>query len=274
MPKIKRLAQSSSENKDHLIQFRVDDVFLKRLLIISGRKETPVGVLARQWVAERLESELQVYEQEVNHWVEGRSVHLETFARTYMEKSMSLGFHLVPLSKGNSIDEAEQYIFLSKSFESALKGEYRLEMGVNIAGFSARLFPLKGTKAIWYSQFFGSGQIEGIYNLPDTKDGIVLASDIENCMTRTILIYARLLEGLKIYPPIEVRMTLLGATGYRVSGPQRRTPGDVFSSDSFWFPSCVIANENQLANKESLEAALARPIQMVWNAAGFAKKPS
>jgi hypothetical protein len=46
-----------SPAKNKLIQFRADDLLLKRLIRASLALQTPVGVLARQWVAERLNAE-------------------------------------------------------------------------------------------------------------------------------------------------------------------------------------------------------------------------
>ncbi len=263
------MPKASMDAKDHLIQFRVDDLFMKRLQSIAGKKSTPPGVLARQWVAERLAEEFEITEKAAESWVERRYSTVHGIAQSEMESGFGLVCHLVPLI--NDVDlSPEQLSYAGALFTHSSK--IMIDKGVTISGYYIQTHFNKSTKANWHTEIFNSGQIEGIRLIPEIEPNVVSASAIEGALVHTIFIYCRLLESLRIVPPIDIRVGFIGVKNYQVRALPKDRLGNPFTASDFRFPNAILSSYEQVETSQSVEELLSRPIRMIWNAAGLKNK--
>lgn len=265
------MPKASMDAKDHLIQFRVDDLFMKRLQSIAGKKSTPLGVLARQWVAERLAEEFEITEKAAESWVESRYSAVHGIARNQMESGFGLVCHLVPLVTDVDLSP-EQLSFAGALFTHSSK--IMIERGVTISGYYIQTHFNKSTRANWHTEIFSSGQIEGIRLIPEIEPNVVSASALEGALVHTIFIYCRLLESLRIMPPIDIRIGLIGVENYQVRALSKDKLGNRFTASDFRFPNAILTSYEQVESTQSTEELLARPIRMIWNAAGLKNRSS
>lgn len=255
--------------KDHIVQFRVDDIFMKRLQSIAGKKATPVGVLARQWVAERLIEEFEISEKFSEKWVETRYPIVHGIARNEMEKGFGLVIHLVPLV--NDIDlSPEQLSYAGDLFTHSSK--IMIQKGLTISGYYVQIHFNRSTKANWHTEIFSTGQIESIRLIPEIEPNVVSASAIESALVQSIFIYCRLLESVSIVPPIDIRVGLIGVENYQTRATPKDKLGNRFTHSDFRFPNTLLDSYERVESTQSTEELLSRPIQMIWNAAGLKNK--
>lgn len=270
MPRIKALKEPTG-GKDHLVQFRVDDSFMKRLLVVSERKKTPIGVLARQWVAERLTEEIRQVQGEITRWVELRQSHIQKMIDRELEHGAILTIHVTPVSAGSEIGAAELEE-LRNMFSRMNESKFQ-SFGINMDGFIERTRIEGSSKLVSYMQVFSSGQIEGVQVLPETRDKVLSAGDITEILTGKVIIFCRILELLKVPPPVEVFIGFSQMHGYQFDSQSTRGVGDKFTSNDFAFPSTLIIDWKQVESKESTEEILGQAIRRIWNAAGLSDKP-
>jgi hypothetical protein len=270
MPKI--TGPRLTEGKDHLVQFRTDDVFMKKLSLIAERKSTPVGVLARQWVAERLEIELKSVQNDVEKWVDLRMAHVHKMIVREMEAGAVIIIHLVPLSTGEEIG-ANGLEELKQIFPSNKKETIAFTSSINMEGFVQRIAKVDSSKSLSYTQIFKNGRIELVKIMPENTDKLVPASMVVALMVQSVSILCKVLQALEISLPIEIHIGFSQMYGYRFRSVSHLNIGDKFTANDFTFPNCLITDWKQINNFKSTEIALSRAVSMIWNAAGLSKKP-
>lgn len=263
------MAKASSDAKDHLIQFRVDDNFMKRLQFVAAKKSTPPGVIARQWIAERLAMEFEITEKDAERWVEHRHPLVQGIAKHEMESGFGLVCHLVPLAKDVNLS-MEQLSWAGSLFTFSSKAV--IEKGVNISGYYLRTHFHASSKASWHTEIFCSGQIEGIQLIPEIEEHVVSASAIEDALVQTIFVYCHLLEALRIVPPIDIRIGFIGVHNYQVRASSKDKLGTRFAASDFSFPNTLLTSYEQVETTQDVGELLAQPIRMIWNAAGLKNK--
>jgi hypothetical protein len=199
---VKRQAKPSGPTKGgQIIQFRADDLFIAQLSSVADRLRTPMGVLARQWVAERLSKEVALDGELLKTWCENRVKEIQRKLMD-MEAGPYQILFLLPTSTGIRIepDSVRPHMTLLSPAERI---GARFVGRINLHGFVTEKTFENSSKLNAYTQIFRTGQIESVRILQaDASSKAVFGDQIDSDLIRSVWGYSASLMQLGSHFPL------------------------------------------------------------------------
>jgi len=272
MPRKNRsIPQSRITDSGQIIQFRADDQFVDQLAIVADRLKTPIGVLARQWVAERLSQELIENTKANSTWRADRLKQIQRKLKFEMLDGPAQIIQLVPLSQQVSInlEEARKQVTFLAPVERV---DNRYSARINVHGFITEKTFAMHTKSSGYVQLFRTGQLESVRILHAGVDkgvSFIYGDQLDDDLLRVVWSYSLALAQLKVPLPIDCSISFAGINAYCLrTAFQERAPWGI-DVDTFELPRVQIQDWSQISKIEHVANLLKPALNVLWNAAGF-----
>jgi hypothetical protein len=256
----------------NIIQFRAESSLVTQLSAVAERLHTPIGVLARQWVAERLAFELSKNLSVTQNWRNARLVEIIRKAKVDMEAGPLQILHICPLTEAQiDATEAEKVVNLMAPLGRAEGHIGRIN---RLGYFTENSYKEQAAKKKGYVQLFRTGQIESVRILPeDAHTKALFGDNIDSDLIDAVWMYCCALHALKVPLPLIVSTTFVGVDGYRIRTRSYNAPTGLIDEESFSASEIEINDWSGL--KPHVMALLMKPIlDELWNAAGFAHSMS
>lgn len=263
---------TDASQKTGLVQFRADETLLKELTSVAERLHTPVGVLARLWVTERLAREQSFDIEALELWRQGRYSAIEESAETLFADRPLQIIHLAPFQRWLEI--APENISKLVGLLTPVERTDSFEGRINLEGFrTAKQFDWKDTLE-GYVQVFTNGQLESVRQLMCDENESLYADFVDSDLVSAIWTYGAALEHLGIRPPVAVFVRFQGIKGFVMRSTKRTGPSSEIDYESFNLKPLIINNWGQVDSIEST-AQLIKPIlDKLANSAGLPKSIS
>lgn len=272
MPKIKS-GKASSENigdrGGQIIQFRADDLLISQLSVVAERLRTPMGVLARQWVAERVKKELEQEKQAIELWYQKRLPEIDRKLRADMEAGPVQMLHLLPLASDVTI-APERARELQSLLAPVERIDTRYEGHINVHGYVTEKTFKTSTKVNGYVQAFRTGQLESVRILKqDLNFNALYADTVDADLIRVLWSYGTALQQLNVPLPIVLLIRFRDVKGYFLRTRHQASPNTLIDVNEFNLPTVQISDWSQTARLENAAQTLRPALDVFWNAGGF-----
>jgi hypothetical protein len=265
---------NASDAGGYVVQFRADDVLFSQLTVIANRLRTPPGVLARQWVAERVRKEIEQDKKGLEIWIQRRTPEIERRLRSDMEDGPVQIIHMVPTGSDISIN-LEKASPLSSLLSPAERIQARYLGRINIHGYITEKTFANSTKLNGYVQVFRSGQLESVRILQeDEKLKALYADQLDSDLIQAIWSYGLALHQLQVPLPIVLTAQFQNIKGYNLRTRGRATPTSPIDVDNFVLPTAEITDWSQVGKIEHVAQLLKPLLDVFWNAGGFERSLS
>ena len=267
--KPKTSSPRGSDIGGQILQFRADDALVSQLTVIANRLRTSPGVLARQWVAERVRKEIEQDKKALESWIQQRAPEIERRLRSDMEPGPVQIIHIVPLGSDISLNLAKASP-LTSLLSPAERIGTRYTGRINIHGYITEKAFENSTKLNGYVQLFRSGQLESVRILHQDEEHKALYADMVDAdLIQAIWSYCLALEQLKVPLPIVLTAQFQNVNGYILRTHSRTTPTPSIDVESFVLPSAQITDWSQIAKIGQVAQLLKPLLDIFWNAGGF-----
>jgi hypothetical protein len=252
-------------NSGQVVQFRVDDLLAAQLSAVSARLHTPIGVLARQWVAERIAEEIRADQDNVEKWRSARWAELSQNFKTLVDGPIQV-IHLIPYSQTlNLVPET------MREFQTLFKPAERVEGTysgrINWHGYLTEKTFASESKLNSYVQMFRSGQLESVRVL-SSEAKTIYGERTDEDLIRCIWSYMAALKQLMVPLPIAAVINFHGLKDFemRFAG---KTASQRFEFSDYGMPTITFTQWAQAATLASVAENLRPILDMLWNAAGY-----
>jgi hypothetical protein len=265
---------NSKNTTGAVVQFRVDKVLMTQLTSVADRLHTSVGVLARQWVAERLIEELSKDANSIRAWQQERLQEIDKKVRADFEAGPIQILHIVPFSQNIRIDleEARKLHALFAPIEGVGATTRINRLGL----FCEKVFKSNHEgNASAYVQLFRAGQVESVRLLPVYEsEKAIYGNLLDNDLIRKTWLYCSALNALKVQLPLAINVTLMDVQGYqiRTKSPDTRTTS--IDENVFTTADVTVNDWSQVLRPEWAAQSIKAALDEIWNAAGFEKSTS
>jgi predicted transcriptional regulator len=263
-----RDASATTSNKASLIQFRIDDEQSTKLQTLADERHTTPSILARQFLVERIESELLSNQDVANAWHQDRLAIIQKEAKATPEKFPEEPFfvlHVIPLSKGAIIRPGEAQEKAGTLYPSRYS---EFTGSVNHLGFLSRTLPEIPRQA--YLQVFRTGQIETVRPIW-AFDGVIKGSWTDAEIVHAAFIACSALSSFRIPLPYLILITVCGINSLSFSD------GEPIDQNQLLLPPVEISKWDQISKNNSIEPmaqTLHESLNVFWNAGGVAQSMS
>lgn len=263
-------AMTARSAKSALIQFRVDEPFMKQMNSVAARLNTPPGVLARAWVAERLAQELRVDVDLVRQWQKARLsvIQANEIKGEFIEGPIII-IHIMPLTTGITI-EPERLKTFSTSYAPQERIEERYAGRITRLGFETRQVRESDDRKAAYVQAFFTGQIESVRVLPsDNPHRAIDAAVLDDDLIRAIWSYCIPLAALRIPLPLLISISAMDVKDYWFKTAAWAAPQISITEDAFTLHDVQITGWEQVETIEATANTLKCNLDEFWHAAGY-----
>jgi len=258
---------------DNIIQFRADDSLLAQLNAVASRFHTPVGVLCRQWVAERLSREIRLDQAAVEYWRDSRQEEIIRLLHSDMESGPVQIIHMQPLSGTIEIDP--QAVRKLQSSLAPIERTDEYTGRINVHGYKTQKIFRDSKRVNAYVQVFRTGQLESVRILRELSDPKgIFGEQTDDELIRAIWSYSSALQALKVSLPIQIAITYLGLKDFTLRTRDIYGPTCEFDTADMSLPVIDVTEWPQVGCLESTAETLRPSINVFWNAAGFDKSAS
>lgn len=270
MPK-RKSPRALSDNPGQIIQFRADELLVSQLAVIAERTRTPMGVLARQWVADRVRKEIEQDRQTLDLWYEKRLPEIERRLKSKMEAGPVQILHFLPLASDVSVDPDKVQALMSL-LAPVERIDGRYEGRINLHGFITEKTYKDSSKLNGYVQFFRSGQLESVRILRQGEMKQIYGSQLDSDLIRSVWSYCTALQQLSVPLPLIVLIRFGEIQGYSLRTQQQL--GSPIDVNEFTLPAIEISDWSKTARRETVAQTIKPALDVLWNASGFGKSPS
>lgn len=261
-------------NSNLIIQFRADETLMAQLTAVAARLHTSVGVLARQWVAERLYDEVRLDKVELEHWRQKRLLEITKSMHSELEPGPVQVIHMQPWSQEITIDPDS--VRSKKGFLAPVERTDEYMGRINLEGFRTTKIFSDSKQVNGYVQVFRTGQLESVRVLQETHEGKAIFGDqTDDDLIRSTWSYAAALSALKVPAPAQITVTILGLKGYRMrTRLYKRGTDSEFEVPVITLPSVDINDWLLVSRMDETATLLRASLDVFWNAAGFDRSTS
>ncbi|MBX9772180.1 MAG: hypothetical protein K2X29_12460 [Candidatus Obscuribacterales bacterium] len=261
------------DSKSSLIQFRVNDLFFSQLSNLAKRKEIPIGVLVRSWVAERMRQELLLERDDAATWEAYRAQEVEKRLPA-MEPGPIQILRLIPFEKTIKIEPESV-----RQFQSQLEPVQRTDEfsgRINRLGYETKkIFRTAGELQAGYVQIFTTGHIESVRVLrTDEHERAIYADQLDDDLIRSLWMYCTVLYQLNVAPPVQVSLAFARVKGLTLRTRAYSAPTTKIEEDSFSMPQEIISDWSEVATIEAAAQFLKSTLDNFWQASGFPRSYS
>jgi hypothetical protein len=256
-----------------LIQLRVEKSFADQLNALADRKQVPLSVMLRTWMAEKLRAEGKAELAERTDWIADRigKLKLDDF-----EEGPLLVMHAFPLS-GNAklgMETLKQHSYLllpgygHRRYTRTEIVQHGLETVVRAGG--------EDEKIVASGKAFKTGQLEAILSISSEKKqffgkhmDLIIATGVQSLCS--------LYRQSEVETGYVIRISLLNAKDYEpvTSIPTYSShPLPRFNSNKIDLPEIVVTSSDQLASLAYTGEFLMEAIDELWHATGQEGSPS
>lgn len=256
---------SSTSSKGNLIQFRIEEELQAKLQTLATQRYSTPGILAREWVVERIVQEISQNQIVAQNWHETRVAAIKKDVKNPDSKNFQTGpyliMHVLPLSKGVLIKpaDAEKSAAALRPFRKARA----YEGTINQLGYESRT---RDIPAKAYLQVYRTGEIELVRPI-FANEGVINGTfaDIEIVDAASTACSA--LAGWRIPLPYLIIFTVCGLKNLTFGhGRQEIEHDDLITQQ------VEISRWDQIAKDNSIEAmaqTLHSSLDVFWNAGGI-----
>jgi hypothetical protein len=267
------MKEPKSPGNNTIIQFRVDDLFFTQMSAVANRLATPVGVLARQWVAERLSNEITADFKTVSNWQTTRYAQLSSKIPEELPSGPIQLIHFVPFNFEGRIDfeAAKKLSTVFVPFEgSSMYAGRRNRLGYVWTDV------IQNEKTRGYVQLFSNGAVESVRVLKTINEEVILGEHLDLDLIRAVWMYANGLNSLGIQLPILLRITFKNMHGccLRLSNDALSWRSTEIDENEFALSDLHISDWQDVLRLEEAAQFLKPLLDEIWNAGGFERSPS
>lgn len=261
------MTPAKTEKKGELIQLRVEKSFADQLNALADRKQVPLSVMLRTWMAEKLRAESKIEQSERSAWIEKRltSLPLQDF-----EEGPLLVLHAFPLSgKAKlTVDTLKQHAYAlvpgyeHRRYSNTQILQHGLETVVRGGGDDGKI--------VARGEAFKSGELEAVLSVP-SENSQVFGQQLDYLVVRAVQTLCSIFKFHAIELGYVIRISLLNAKDY--SPVQHMIiasshPLPKFSSNRIDLPEITVTSPDQLSSMANTGEFLIETLDELWHATG------
>jgi hypothetical protein len=262
----------TGEKKDELIQLRVEKSFADQLNDLAIRKQVPLSVMLRTWMAEKVRDENKLELADRSNWVNERLANLrfEDF-----DQGPLITIHLVPLSSKAKLN-----------VEALKEHTYNLTLGYRRYGqtefhqkslvVTTRTGSMDGPLVV-RGEGFMNGRLELIKSIPVFENMQLPGANLDAFIIDAVRSLCAIYQAQNVEMGYALRISLLRAKDYApvihktsYSSP----PLPLFKDNRIDLTELTITSPDQLASAAKTASYLMDTLDELWRASGNAHSPS
>ncbi len=262
--------KTSGMKKDELIQLRVEKSFADQLNALADRKQVPLSVMLRMWMAEKLEAAGKAELAKRSAWVEERIKNIKT-------EGFAEGPLLVMHAFSTAANAKLRVDILKQYPQLVVPGHGHRRMTSEILQHGLSAVVRQGDeKVVARGEAFKTGELEFVCWAPSEEDqlyGLQLDSMIVNAVQGLCAMYKK----HEIDVSYVIRTSLLNAEGLtpvtlKVLASNHKH--SQYSSNKIDLPEITITSPDQLSSTAKTAESLIDVLDELWHAAGQECSPS